>query len=202
MIGLDNFYKNVGTPNEDAVQLFVNAFLKYGSDKTGYHNYETVYSNLFSDLDSVTDVLEMGIWMGASLRAWRDIFLNANVVGLEYDRQRFITEDRITSFYVDQTKEHTFDDFIDSVKDKKFNFIVDDGSHMLEETKRTFTKLLPLLEINGWFVVEDICLEFEKNWLDIAQELPNNYEWYLINLNHLATTNFADNIVLAVKRLS
>ena len=202
MIGLDSFYKNIGTPKEDVVQLFVNTFLKHGSDKTGYHNYEIVYSNLFSDLNSVTDVLEMGILKGASLRAWKDIFLNAKIVGLEYDPQNFFTEDRITSFYVDQTKEHTFDNFINFVEDRKFNFIVDDGSHFLEETKRTFIRLLPLLEINGWFVVEDICAEFEENWLDLAQKLPNNYEWYLINLNHLATTNGADNIVLAVRKLN
>ena len=202
MIGLDNFYKNVGTPKEDVVKLFADTFLKHGSDKTGYHNYETVYSNLFSNLKSVTEVLEMGIHMGASLRAWKDIFSNAKVVGLEYNPERFFTEDRITSFYVDQTKEHTFDNFINFVGDRKFNFIVDDGSHYLEETKRTFIKLLPLLEVNGWFVVEDIRAEFEENWLDLAQELPTNYEWYLINMNELATTNGADNIVLAVKRLS
>lgn len=200
MSGLDNFYKNVGKPTLDSVKLFGDTFTKYGSDKTGYHNYEVIYSALFDNLDKVNSVLEMGIHMGSSLRAWKEIFANAKVVGLEYNVERFFTEDRITSFYVDQTKEDTFNNFINFTEGKQFDFIVDDGCHWFEETKRTFIKLLPLLKVNGWFVVEDIRLEFEEMWLDIAQQLPANYEWYLVNLNDLAKTNGDDNIVLAVRR--
>jgi hypothetical protein len=202
MNGLNNFYKNVGTPTKDKVKLFADTFTKYGSDKTGYHNYELVYSALFNDESNINNVIEMGIHMGASLRAWKDIFYNADIIGLENNLERFITEDRITSFYVDQTNEETFDKFIDFVQDKKFEFIVDDGSHYFEETKRTFTRLLPLLDLNGWFIVEDIRLEFEELWLDIAKDLPTNYQWYLINLNDLAKTNGEDNIILAVRRIS
>jgi GT2 family glycosyltransferase len=198
---LNNFYKNVGKPTEEKVKLFADTFIRHGSDKTGYHNYELIYSALFNDESKIKNVLEMGVLKGASLKSWKDIFLNAKIVGLEYDLENFFTEDRITSFYVDQTKEHTFDNFINFIEDRKFEFIVDDGSHLFEETKLTFTKLLPLLDINGWFVVEDIRLEFEQLWLDIAKNLPNNYEPYLVNLNHLAQTNGEDNIVLAVKKI-
>lgn len=201
MSGLDNFYKNVGTPTEDKVKLFRDTFIKYGSDKTGYHNYEVIYSALFDDESKLSNIIEMGIHTGASLRAWKEIFYNAEVIGLENNLERFITEKRITSIFVDQTSEKTFDDFIEFVGDKKFEFIVDDGSHYFEETKRTFNRLLPVLDINGWFVVEDISLEFEELWLDIAQELPANYEWYLINLNDLAQTDVEDNIVLTVRRI-
>lgn len=200
MNGLDRFYEFEGKPSDESVKLFSDTFLKYGSDKSGYHTYETVYSNLFDNPSIIENVLEMGIHLGGSLRAWKELFPSAKVVGLENNPERFFTEDRITSFYVDQSIEETFDNFINFIDGRMFDFIIDDGSHYLEETKRTFRKLLPTLQVGGWFIVEDIKAEFEEKWEEIANALPHKYLWYLINMNDLAKTRSKDNIVLAVRR--
>ena len=202
MATLEDLYSFAGGLSKEESDLFRDTFLKYQSDKSGYHNYHELYSALYKNRDGVVNVLEMGIHMGASLRAWRELFPNANVIGLENNINRFFSEKRILSMYVDQSLLHTFDMFLSVMMGTEFDFIVDDGSHYLQETKNTFYKLLPVLKIGGWFVVEDIKSEFENEWETISDQLPNNYERFLINMNSLAKTNSNDNIMLAVKRIS
>jgi SAM-dependent methyltransferase len=184
------------------IELFGNTFKKYESDKTGYHTYENVYGTLFSDRKEVKNVLEVGIHLGASLRAWKELFPHANIIGLENNIQRFFTEERITSMYVDQSIMKTFDDFKSVMRGTEFDFIVDDGCHYLQETKDTFKQLLPLLKTGGWFVVEDIREEFEEEWRGIAEGLDDSYDYNLYNMNHISETNGKDNIVLAVKKIA
>jgi cobalamin biosynthesis Co2+ chelatase CbiK len=185
----------------DEVTLFAETFKKYQSDKTGYHTYERVYSSLFEDRSVVNNVLEVGIHLGSSLRAWRELFPNANIIGLENNTERFFTEERILSMYVDQSIMETFDHFKSVMRGTEFEFIVDDGCHYLQETKDTFKQLLPLLKVGGWFVVEDIREEFEEEWKLIAENLGSSYGHSLINMNDIAETNGKDNIVFAVRRL-
>jgi len=184
------------------IELFKNTFLKYGSDKSGYHSYEGVYGSLFNDRESVKNVLEVGIHLGSSLKAWKELFPNANVIGLENNTERFFTEPRIHSMYVDQSVPQTFKDFKSVMRGTEFCFIVDDGCHYLKETKDTFKQLLPLLKVNGWYVVEDIREEFEEEWRSIADGLSDSYDCFLYNMNHISETKGKDNIALAVKRLA
>ena len=93
----------------------------YGSDKGGknnHHNYAQYYSLIFGNKKkNVKNFLEIGLGsnnvevpsnMGedgkplASLRAWRDFFINANVYGADVDKEILKDENRIKTFYVDQ----------------------------------------------------------------------------------------------------
>jgi len=184
------------------VELFKKIFEKYNSDKTGYHTYENIYGTLFDDRSLVKNVLEIGIHFGASLRAWKELFPNANIIGLENNIERFFTENRIHSMYVDQSIIQTFTDFKSVMRGTKFDFIVDDGSHYLQETKNTFYELLPMLELNGWYVIEDIREEFEEEWLQIANSLSDSYTYKLDNMNNFVETNGRDNITLSIRRVA
>lgn len=184
------------------IEIFAKTFKKYDSDKTGHHTYENVYGTLFKDRTIINNVLEVGVHLGASLRAWKELFPKANIFGLENNIERFFSEERITSMYVDQSIMKTFDDFKSVMRGTEFDFIIDDGCHYLQETKDTFRELLPLLKVGGWFVVEDIREEFEEEWKNILDNLNESYEGILSNMNHISETNRRDNIVLAVKRIS
>lgn len=186
----------------DEIEVFAKIFAKHGSDKSGYHTYERVYGSLFKNRLLVKNVLEVGIHLGASLRAWKDLFSNANIIGLDNNIERFFSEERITSMYLDQSIKQTFIDFKSIIGEIKFDLIVDDGCHYPEETKVTFAQLLPLLNVGGWFVVEDIPQDSEHQWVDIAKKLHDNYFYKFYNMNDIAKTNGDDNIALAVKRLS
>ena len=201
MATIEKFYNFAGKPSEIDLSLFKQTLSKYSSDKTGYHTYDLIYSALYKDRNSLTNILEMGIHMGASLRAWRDLFPHANIIGLENNPERFFSEEKITSMYVDQSLQHTFDSFLSVMRGTEFDFIIDDGSHYLKETKTTFSNLLPVLKAGGWFVIEDISYKFEEEWQAIADNLGSGYKSFLINMNDVAKTNSEDNIMLVVKKL-
>ena len=89
----------------------------YGSDKGGknnHHNYSDYYSEIFyHKRNEVKNFLEIGLGtnneelpsnMGkdgtplASLKAWRDYFLNANIYGADIDKNILKNEDRIKTY--------------------------------------------------------------------------------------------------------
>ena len=183
-----------------AVKDFVEAFNKYGSDKSGFHTYEFVYDKLFKNRLAVTNILEVGIHHGASLRAWAELFPGAEIIGLDNNPANFFTDQDIISLYVDQAHTWTFDNLKRLFKDKRFDMIVDDGCHYYEETKNTFYNLIPLVKVGGVFVIEDIKEEYLAGWLEIMGSLPEEYTYDVYNMLDKATC-YNDNIVIVVKRI-
>ena len=182
-----DFYEDVGTLTSERAQLFRDTFMKNHADKSGGHSYELVYAALFQDLASVKNVCELGIYHGASLRAWRELFPNANIVGLDRDSNYFVNEERITSYYADQEKEET----LTIPGNIKFDMFVDDASHNFEFTLKTFEKLNKF--VNGYYVIEDI-----KDYdLDKWQKLNYPNSW-LVDMSSLRP-NLHDNHVLVIK---
>jgi hypothetical protein len=205
MATLEDFYKVSGAPVD--LEEFESIFNDTGSDKSTRHNYHDIYSALFSNRDDVKNILEIGIYLGGSLRSWKHLFNNAQILGLDYDSSFFIEEDRIKSMYVDQRDIRTFYDVYDATDAIMYDFIIDDGCHNPIETLTTFNVTLPWLNVGGWIVIEDIRLVDEELWKKVSNSLPSNYKSFLINMNHLKDMEndpygLKDNIVLVVKRLS
>jgi len=205
MATIEEFYKYTGVPVD--LNKFETIFNETESDKSTRHNYHEIYSALFSNRDSVNNILEVGIYRGGSLKSWKHLFNSANILGLDYETAFFFEEDRIQTMYVDQRDIRTFYDVYDSIGSKIYDFIVDDGCHDPIETLTTFNAVLPWLNVNGWIVIEDIRLVDEITWQKVSDSLPSNYKSFLINMNHLRDMEndphkLKDNIVLAVKRIS
>lgn len=126
----------------------------YGSDKGSLsigdhpypwsaHTYAEIYASLFDHCRAgVADVLECGIGTnfedsvsnmtstgrpGASLRAWRDYFPKAEIVGLDIDERVMFQENRISTFCVDQGSEASLNALWDRLDPREFDFVVDDG---------------------------------------------------------------------------
>ena len=114
----------------------------YGSDKGGknnHHNYTHFYSQIFyNKKEKIKNFLEIGLGtnnvevpsnMGnqgkplASLRAWRDYFINANIYGADIDKGILKNEERITTFFVDQTKPETIIKMFKDIGVAKFDVI-------------------------------------------------------------------------------
>jgi len=117
----------------------------YGSDKTR-NGYAPLYHSLFKNIkDKPIDLLEIGIGTmipgvhssmvgfslpgykpGGSLRAWRDYFINGQIVGADVQPDTQFTEERIKTYICDSLSiKNTTDVF----SDKLFDIIIDDGSH-------------------------------------------------------------------------
>lgn len=140
-------------------------FRKFGSDKGGEHlkagdtchRYSQVYHHMFCDRrEQISNVLEIGVAHGHSLRAWREYFPNALIVGIDNNAACLFDQDRICCFAADQNSSSDLDRVMAELGDRKFDLMVDDGSH--ERSHQIFSAqyFLPYLARDGYYVVEDI----------------------------------------------
>jgi len=156
------------------------AFNKYGSDKASTHNYHLLYA-LALNINQIKryDILEIGIGSnnlmvpsnmgqygnpGASLRSWRDLGKEYFVIGADIDRNILFEEDRITTYYLDQTEESSWKHFLSVIKNKKFDLIIDDGLHAPLSNLLTVKYLTSFLKPNGVLIIEDISQRSLPIW--------------------------------------
>lgn len=181
---------------------------QYGSDKANPNNYHLIYGAILRNASVVSRVLEIGLGSnnadivsnlgqygrpGASLRAFRAFLPNANVYGADVDRRILFEEDRIKTFFVDQTDLASFDALAQNVG-ADFDLIVDDGLHSPNANIAVLSFALPRLRPGGWLVVEDIAHCVLPVWRVVATLLPDEFKPYII-----AAKN---SIVFAVERTS
>lgn len=181
---------------------------KYGSDKSNLHNYHHIYGLALRDSDNVKNILEIGLGTnntdvvsnmgregkpGASLRAFRDYCPNAQVFGADIDERILFEEDRIKTFYVDQTDPKSFDNLLDRIPGE-FDLIIDDGLHSPHANIHSLEFGLKKVGTNGWVVIEDIYRDAMDIWQVVAALLPKDtYESHLFDAD--------GGLVFAVKRL-
>ena len=168
-------------------------FDRYGSDKATTHNYHLLYGAILAERDSIIALLEVGLGTnnldvlsnmgidgkpGASLRAFRDFLPKARIYGADVDRRILFSEERISTFFVDQTDPGSFVGVADAV-DGGFDLIIDDGLHSPHANLATLLFALERLKIGGWFVVEDIAASALPVWQVVAL-MPDYYNSYIV----------------------
>lgn len=149
----------------------------YGSDKSVGHRYELIYGSLFPDPSAVTTVLEIGLGTnyldvlssmgpqgkpGASLRAFRDFFPNAELIGYDIDSRILFNEERIKTFPVDQTD---FQTYPPGGNTPAFDLMIDDGLHAPHANVSALLYFMPRLKVGGFAVVEDIGKSARLFWV-------------------------------------
>jgi hypothetical protein len=166
-------------------------FNQYGSDKSSVHDYHLLYAALLGPRRSdPLRLLEIGLGTnnpnvvstmgpsgrpGASLRAFRDFFPNAQVFGADIDRRILFDEDRIRTYYIDQTRSSSFDELYSNLADRMFDLVIDDGLHSPNANIATMLFALKILGPSGFFIVEDISSSSIPIWQVVAALLPENY---------------------------
>jgi hypothetical protein len=140
------------------------------------HGYNDIYELLFFQHKNNTRlVLECGIgsknletpenmsWSefnipGGSLRAWRDYFPHAQIIGIDIDPDIIFTEDRIKTYVCDQTKAESIKKFIYQahLQPNTVDIIIDDGLHEFNANITLFENTKHLLKNNGIYVIEDV----------------------------------------------
>jgi hypothetical protein len=182
-------------------------FDKYGSDKAnnGYHN---IYGPILKNRDEITGVLEigmgtnntdvvsnMGLWgyPGASLKAFRDFLKSAMIFGADIDKRILFKDERIETFFVDQTDSVAFTELGKSIL-SDLDLVIDDGLHSPNANIETLRFGLTKIRIGAWVVVEDISPEALPLWEVVSALLPSNYEPHILHGESV--------LVFAVKRLN
>lgn len=187
------------------------------SDKgNGHHNYTLEYYRLFNEIkDKIKTVFEVGLGTnnldvpsnmgieatpGASLRGWRNFFLNATIYGADIDSRVLFTEPRINTFYVDQTDTITIHKMWndDKLKDIDFDIIIDDGLHEVN-ANITFLKNSYLkLKSNGIYIIEDVVLSKLNNYIfelnNLRDQFNFNYDIKILG----NPNNYYDNCLIVI----
>jgi hypothetical protein len=144
---------------------------QHKSDKGTKHPYlQEYYEKRFSVLkESVKNLLEVGVWYGCSIKLWKDYFINANIVGVDWKnrKEHFDNFERIQLITGDSTKKETYNNL-----PNYFNIIIDDGDHKSGSQIKTFEILYTKLIKDGIYIIEDVYnLEEMKLYLE-SKKLP------------------------------
>ena len=132
--------------------------LLYNSDKVE-HGYIDIYHEYFKKIkDEKLKILEIGIADGYSLLTWSDYFKNSTIIGIDIHKIDIVEKklDR-KNIEIHQGSQND-ENFIKSIIDKygSFDVIIDDGSHIVKDVKKSFKLLFPTLTNNGLYIVEDM----------------------------------------------
>lgn len=120
----------------------------------GKAHFLKIYENYFLSLKNKSiNILEIGVHEGNSLMIWKRYFPNANIAGIDIKSYNFKKE-RIVTFVGDQTDYKFLSTLVK--KYKKFDIIIDDGSHVSQDIIKTFTFMFDFLVKGGLYIVEDL----------------------------------------------
>ena len=130
----------------------------YKSDKIE-HGYIQNYENYFEKIrNGNLKILEIGIADGKSLLTWSDYFKNSIIVGIDIHKidvkEKKLDRNNIKVHQGSQSDKSFIDEII--YKYKEFDIIIDDGSHLSKDVKKSFNLLFPALKDDGLYIVEDI----------------------------------------------
>ncbi len=193
--------------SKEILEKFEKNFSQRGSDKAT-NNYHFIYSCIFSQLNTDYRILEVGLGTnntkiissmgingkpGASIKAFRDTFSKALIYGADVDQNILFEEDRIKTFYVDQTDLSSFDNITQEVNEK-FDLIIDDGLHYQLSNLNTLIFALNNLSFDGYLVIEDIGIWTIDTWKIVNKLLPKEFESSIVKMTN-------DNFIFVVKKI-
>ncbi len=134
------------------------------------HNYTFFYELIFQEYkNNQINIFEMGVGvpscmgsLAGSLKGWAEYFPNSNIYSADIDKENLYTNDRITSYYVDQENQ---DSIIELWKNNPishilFDIIIDDGPHTYTSNYIFYINSIQKLKQNGIYIIEDINLDF------------------------------------------
>lgn len=143
------------------MMTFEEAFKKSGTDKF-VHQYYHYYEQII-DKSSVNSVLEVGVAYGTSLNAWRYVWPDALVEGIEITN---ISEDTKNNYNVHKLNSLNINDM--RTIDKTYDMIVDDGDHHWKSQLLTFFNLYS--KANKYYIVEDMLGNYGQ--FKLLEHLP------------------------------
>jgi hypothetical protein len=159
------------------------------------HNYTTLYTKLFASRRHLPlRIFEMGLGTnnvnlpsnmgangrpGASLYGWRDYFPNASIHGGDIDSCILFTDNRIDTYYCDQTNPDAIAQMWNDPRlAEPFDIMIDDGLHTYDANVCLLENSIHKMARNGIYIIEDIDL---KNFHLFEAKIP---EWRAKYPNH------------------
>ena len=166
-----------------------------------FHNQKDKIEN-FLEIGLGTNDINMPSNMGkdgkplASLRAWRDYFKNANIYGADIDRNILNDENRIKTFYVDQTNPASIKDLFNQIGNKRFDIILEDGLHEFNANICFFENAINFLKTDGVYIIEDVYYKDQEKFIRYFEK--TSYNFSIVDIFH--KKNISNNCLVVIKK--
>lgn len=182
-----------------------------------WHNYTTFYYHIFKDVkDKAMRIFELGIGTnytdiessmgvngrpGASLYGWREFFVNSHIYSADIDKRILFNDERIRTFYCDQTKPDVISQLWNEpmLKDG-FDIMIEDGLHTFDANVCFFENSIHKLNSGGYYIIEDILNNYIPSFNHKIKEWKIRYPHLIFELISLPSKrNYCDNNLLVIK---
>jgi hypothetical protein len=148
-------------------------FQYYQTDKYK-NNYSCFYKNIFSKYINKQNlnILEIGIARGSSLKTWDSLFNNANIYGIDLNKQ-----------CIDLCKDYdnikiiidNVNNSLEKLNNINFDIIIDDGSHLPYDIISSFNIYFNKLNKDGVYIIEDLGPSYNNEYKllnDYSNDIP------------------------------
>ena len=120
------------------------------------HSYTPFYHKLFAQMP-VFRLLELGVYLGASLKMWRDYFPQAEIFGIDIRPEYMLFDHpRITTMQADVSSGRELS-WVAHSMGGNFDVIIDDATHEISDQATAIAALMPLLAPRGLYIIEDVA---------------------------------------------
>ena len=152
--------------------------------KLCHHGYTEFYDQYFSQYKTTRPtILEIGTAEGGSIKMYNEYYHgNCEIYCLDVRPECKSIEslgDNIHFYVCDQSNPQSLQEFVNmlNVNNIKFDFIVDDGSHVSEHIMLTYNYLHDYIKKDGFYIIEDLQVtvntEKEKSPIYFFTEFKN-----------------------------
>lgn len=165
-----------------------NSFSKFKTDKGVTHGYHRWYEKIFKNFTPTT-LLEIGVKQGNSLAAWKHLFPNCSVSGLDITDKDFVPKlieySKANIIIADSTEPKTLD-----LLEETYDVIIDDGSHFYNDIFSTFDLLKE--RFKHYYIIEDsmylndVLIDYIKSLGFTVRMFPSQNSNIPVNLNYLS----------------
>jgi len=159
-------------------------------DKGTLHSYIEMYESEMVKVKKIS-LLEIGVAFGHSIKMWEDYFEDSNIYGIDiknnskFDLKNFILGNATSEKDINK-----------NFSKKKFDYVVDDGSHEVIDQIQSFVLLSPKMKSGGKYFIEDINGDASlKKICDYLNQ--NNFSFKVFDLR--SVKNRYDDLVVIIE---
>lgn len=147
---------------------------KYDTDKATSHGFTEFYSEYVVQYVN-PNILEIGVYQGASLKMWDEYFGSPLIVGIDIEDKKQYDSKNIKTIVADQGKPEELLKCLDICKE--YQIMVDDGSHIIGHQISTLANLFPHLSSGGVYFLEDLHTSFIGGQYNPSRDHTTAYDF-------------------------
>jgi cephalosporin hydroxylase len=169
------------------------------TDKDTIHSYLDTYERLFSPLrTTATQVLEIGIQRGGSIKLWHDYFPSATIHGVDVEPTSLPILRAFPRVRLYERTDAYNPSFVESLRGLQFDVLIDDGPHSLESMQAFLRLYVPLMSDRSVLIIEDVQ---DVAWLPVlSREIPQDPRLVVDVYDLRSTKGRYDDVLFVVKK--